>query len=218
MSKKLTLQDIQQLAHSRGHSIVNPLLFEKSYKSVKSIIEIYCSKCNTVFKTSVASYKNAKQTGCSTCKNRKASETHSNKIVSSKTRILIGTKASLRPGSLKGKSGEQHPRFQNAPGRDIRKRSTEDYYWINGIKKLYARRCVLSKTTEQLVCHHLDAWNLFPEKRYDITNGVLLAKEVHKKFHACYGYGNNTEFQFSEFCERFYDVNWSDLKKEVFRR
>ena len=159
-----------------------------------------------------------KQTGCSTCKNKKASETHSIKIVSSETRGLIGTKASARPGSLTGKSGEQHPRFKNAPERDILKRITEDYYWLNGIKKIYSRRCVLSKITEQLVCHHLDAWNLFPERQYDFSNGVLLAKEVHKKFHTFYGYGNNTEAQFTEFCARFSDVNWFNLKKEVFRR
>jgi hypothetical protein len=58
----------------------------------------------------------------------------------------------------------------------------------------------------------LDGWNHFPEKRYDITNGVTISKEVHKDFHNIYGYGNNTEEQFAEFCKNKYNVDWRVFK------
>lgn len=82
------------------------------------------------------SYKNPKKTGCTYCKNKVASITHKNKKVSLSTRQLIGYKATLRQGSLTGKSGKDHPRFKKAKGRDITKRSSHDYKWINAIKKI----------------------------------------------------------------------------------
>jgi len=166
MSKKITVNEMINLTTERNHILIDPEKFSKNYKNVKSKITINCQICKYIFETTVHSYKNAKKTGCPSCKKTVASITHRNKEVSLSTRQLIGYKATLRQGSLTGKYGKDHPRFKNAKGRDITKRSTNDYKWINAIKKIYNKKCVLTGISTEIVCHHLDAWNLFPEKRY----------------------------------------------------
>ena len=50
-----------------------------------------------------------------------------------------------------------------------------------------------------LNAHHLNAWNAFPEQRFDLDNGVTLCTDCHKEFHSQYGYGDNTREQFDEY-------------------
>ena len=50
-----------------------------------------------------------------------------------------------------------------------------------------------------LNAHHLDGYDNFKEKRYDINNGITLCEDCHKEFHHIYGYGNNTKQQFEKF-------------------
>lgn len=69
--------------------------------------------------------KPQKKTGCPECKKIKTSQTHKGKILSNKTRALIGEKASQRTGSLKNKFGENHPCFKGGYGRDKKTRSTQ---------------------------------------------------------------------------------------------
>jgi hypothetical protein len=47
--------------------------------------------------------------------------------------------------------------------------------------------------------HHKYSWDIFKDKRYDITNGITLCKACHKIFHKKYGWGNNTESQYNQF-------------------
>ncbi len=168
------------------------------------------------FETSARSYKNAKKTGCPCCKKITASKTHKGKVVSEETRALIGEKASKRPGSLTGKFGPAHPRFKGGYSRDLENPSHLDYVWINAIKVLYKRMCVASALTgakTNLVCHHLEGWNWCSERRHDLTNGVLISRDVHDQFHKKYHFGDNTEAQFAEFCKEVYKIDWFELKK-----
>nr|UCS09770.1 hypothetical protein [Oedocladium carolinianum]UCS09805.1 putative HNH homing endonuclease [Oedocladium carolinianum] len=208
ISKKLTKIDIENLALARNHLLITSN-FEEVYKSVKSALTFQCLTCQSTFECTVHSYKNAKKTGCPKCKKVKISETHKGKMVSKKTRTLISEKASRRPGSLKNKFGEDHPKFKGGYGRDKKTRSTLDYCWMNGIKKLYNRTCILTGVKQKLECHHLDSWDHAIDKRHDLKNGVLITYEVHDAFHKTYGYGKNTEAQFSEFCKNRYNVDSS---------
>jgi Zn finger protein HypA/HybF involved in hydrogenase expression len=218
MTKKMTLKEIIELTTKRNHSLIDSENFEKNYKDVKSKITINCKTCQHIFSTTMHSYKNAKKTGCPYCKSNTASKTHKNKQITLSTRNLIGAKASQRPGSLTGKYGENHPRFKNAEGRDKTKRSTQDYCWINTIKKIYHKKCVLSGDLKNVECHHLDGWNLYPDKRYSLTNGVTLSKKIHNDFHLKYGFGFNNEGQFIEFCFQFYNLDWVSLKQQYLQQ
>lgn len=51
----------------------------------------------------------------------------------------------------------------------------------------------------KLNSHHMDSWDKFKEKRFDIDNGITLCVSCHKGFHKEYGYGNNTKEQFKKY-------------------
>ena len=63
----------------------------------------------------------------------------------------------------------------------------------------YTCQCCGDNKGRNLEAHHIDGWNWFKEGRFDITNGVTLCDECHKKFHSIYLNGNNTEQQYNEF-------------------
>lgn len=211
MCKKLTIKDYQKLATERNHDV----LTMNKYKNVHSKIEFICHTCSSCFSTTGQSYKNAKQTGCPTCKKRKVSVTHKYKVLSDATKKLIGLKASQRVGSLVGVFGKNHPAWKGGYGRDLKVPSTQDYLWKNTLRKVYKAKCALTNVKVNLQCHHLNAWNAYPEQRFDIFNGVVLSKAVHLKFHAKYKLGNNTEKQFIEFC-KLYSIDWLPLKTRFF--
>lgn len=212
MSKKITKEEIIELASTRNHELQNSEMFESTYQNIKSKLDFKCNTCGAIFTTSLHSYKNAKKTGCTNCKKLTTQETHKGKILTEETKAKIGEKASQRVGSLKGKTGAAHPRYKGGSARDHHYSSNADYAWKNAVKKLYGRACVLTGVKNSIVVHHLNSWDIFENQRYDIMNGVVLAKHVHKEFHGMYGYGENTEEQFAEFCQLQYSVDWFALK------
>jgi hypothetical protein len=52
---------------------------------------------------------------------------------------------------------------------------------------------------ENFTCHHLYSWDNWPDKRYDVHNGVAITQEIHAEFHNLYGRGNNSPAQFERF-------------------
>ncbi|MEY2973074.1 MAG: hypothetical protein RI886_851 [Pseudomonadota bacterium] len=202
MSKRLTLDDLKYIANNRNHLIVSI----EGYTGVKSKAKFFCNTCGNYFETSVASYKNARKTGCPFCKKLLISKTHKDKKVSIETREKLSKKAKGRKGSLKGKFGENHPAYKGTPNRDFNNPSTEYYIWREAIKTRFNRTCFVTGKKSNLVAHHLDSWNMYPKRRYDIMNGILIHKEIHKLFHDIYGYGNNTEEQFRLFLKEQYNM------------
>ena len=47
--------------------------------------------------------------------------------------------------------------------------------------------------------HHLDSFADYPEKRFDVDNGITLCKNCHIYFHSKYGTHHNTKEQLKEF-------------------
>lgn len=41
-------------------------------------------------------------------------------------------------------------------------------------------------TEKNLQCHHLNSWSSFPEGRYDINNGILIRKDIHREFYGIF--------------------------------
>lgn len=71
------------------------------------------------------------------------------------------------------------------------------------IKKIFQRdnyTCqITGKCGGKLSAHHLYSWNKYPEKRFDINNGITISRLLHKEFHDLYGRGNNTPEQFEDY-------------------
>lgn len=74
--------------------------------------------------------------------------------------------------------------------------------WSKAIKKKYSYVCqICFKSDVYLNSHHLNAYNAFPNERYDILNGICLCQDCHNQFHIFFGKGGNTKRQFIEFSE-----------------
>jgi hypothetical protein len=55
---------------------------------------------------------------------------------------------------------------------------------------------------DPMIAHHLDGFGIFPEKRFDVDNGVTLCNTHHLQFHRMFGFGKNTAEQFQEYVEQ----------------
>jgi Protein of unknown function (DUF723) len=83
--------------------------------------------------------------------------------------------------------------------------------------KAFNYKCFISGLTNTkntpLVCHYLESWDLNPEKRLCIQNGVVLLKSLHKEFHTCFDFGNNTLLQFEKFCSENFNIDYFPWRK-----
>lgn len=108
---------------------------------------------------------------------------------------------------LKGRTGGNHPSYKHGQSKRRVPLGEElmNDAWIQGISQKWNFCCALTGiSTGQLEAHHLNGWDSFPEQRYDLSNGVLLAKSVHALFHKIYGRGKNNRLQFDHFVETYY--------------
>ena len=209
MNRSCTKEHISSLAKQRNHE----LICMNNYINVYSKIVVSCNCCQNNFETTLHSYKNAKKTGCPYCKKIKTSKVHKNKITSLITKQKISQTNQNKPGSLKGKTGPLHPRWRgNYACNRSKGSSTEAYLWRKSVLKLYNNKCIITKLTSDLHCHHLNSWDWCKEKRNDVFNGVVINKVIHKMFHNIYGYGRNTEQQFADFCLTQFQVQWDQVK------
>lgn len=121
----------------------------------------------------------------------------------------------LKSGNTKSCGCNHHPKGKESklwkkhiPIEDrINKRGTvkNPLYdlWRNKVMRRDDFTCQISKEKGKLEVHHLFAWNKYPERRYDINNGVTLLRKIHRLFHKKYGLGNNTIEQFNEFKKQY---------------
>lgn len=87
---------------------------------------------------------------------------------------------------------EREGRAYIEPGKQIE--------WRKGVYRKDNYTCrICNKRGGHLNAHHLYSWSAFPDKRFNIDNGVTLCRKCHKKFHSAYGIKNNTREQFESF-------------------
>ena len=77
---------------------------------------------------------------------------------------------------------------QEVKYRTWRKLVMELNFRKKGLSKYYVcEKCnIKRKTTRIMHAHHIYSWKKFPSKRYDKSNGVVMCKKCHKKFHKKY--------------------------------
>ena len=102
-------------------------------------------------------------------------------------------------------SGENHPNYNPNLTPEERMKGR---YQLHGIsvrtwsKKVLDRDDYTCQGCNQfggnLNAHHLNAWNAFPEQRFDTANGITLCKDCHREFHNFNGYGDNTLEEFRD--------------------
>ena len=59
--------------------------------------------------------------------------------------------------------------------------------WREDVLKRDKRRCKRCNTLKKPQAHHVRSFAEYPDKRFDIDNGVTLCKSCHKLFHKTYG-------------------------------
>ena len=113
-------------------------------------------------------------------------------------------------GCTKGCRGERHYLWRNDLTAEIRvternKIGNPSYHkWIKQIFLRDNYTCQLSgQKGIKISAHHLDAWASYPNKRFEIENGITVSYELHKLFHKLYGKGKNTKEQFLDFSNRY---------------
>ena len=120
---------------------------------------------------------------------------------------LLATRTALRCVPCHGlfNRGENNPQWLPPELRKVTEaeqiRQSAEYkdwrlsVWVRD--KTKCQICGIRK--DPMVAHHLDGFNAFPEKRFDVDNGVTLCDYHHISFHSNYGFGNNTKEQFEKF-------------------
>ena len=106
---------------------------------------------------------------------------------------LIRTKDSC---TKRGIPLEDFNGFSAPEGTRIRQ-STEGKAWTYDILSKANFTCVKCQVRGgSLHAHHLNAFNSYPEQRFNLDNGACLCHGCHDKFHEVYGKGDNTRAQF----------------------
>jgi len=120
---------------------------------------------------------------------------------------LLATRTAFRCKKCQGiaSRGENNPSWKPPEecygGEAMQARNSMEYkawrlsVWVRD--KTKCQICGIRK--DPMVAHHLDGFNLFPEKRFDVSNGITLCDFHHIAFHSNYGFGNNTKEQFEDF-------------------
>lgn len=96
-------------------------------------------------------------------------------------------------------------------------RSDDPMYeiWRSQVVKKYKNRCAICRRVRcKKHAHHLDGWNIAPESRFDISNGICLCSKCHKDYHDKYGRGNNTYYQFEEYLQIFHNTSLLNIEKK----
>lgn len=95
---------------------------------------------------------------------------------------------------------EKNPRWMGGVCIDNDGRKSKEYNaWRKAVKKKDKFCCQVCGDTKDLEIHHLDSYVKFPEKRYEIDNGVCICQTCHQLFHIEFSYGDNTKSQFEQF-------------------
>ena len=126
-----------------------------------------------------------------------------NSLVTGKTKSC----GCLRVENMKAKKGSDHynynPNLTDEQRLKNRYRMSDGDFsvWSKMVKERDNYTCQICGDNKggKLNSHHINAWNAFPEQRFDLDNGVTLCVDCHKEFHKMYGRGGNTREQFDEY-------------------
>jgi hypothetical protein len=99
-------------------------------------------------------------------------------------------KAYTREANLKkGYKGSNHPGWIKDRTKLKQKRCHyEEKQFMQEIIKKADYKCSLTGEGGKLSVHHLDSVHLFPGKRFEKNNVIVIKKDIHLDFHKKYGF------------------------------
>jgi len=213
---KYTYKQVEQLFLDK-----NIKLLSKNYKNIKQRLKYKCLNCGYV---GTKALKNLKDTfGCNKCGAKKGQ--NKTRYTYSEVKLLF-LKKGLELLSKKYENYQQRLKYKclkcgykgkkslghldhscnwykmelTEEDRMNRRNISEYKEWARNIKKKYKYTCQKCNIMGgRLHSHHKNGWNNFPDQRYLISNGIVLCKCCHIKFHSIYGKGNNVSSQTNAF-------------------
>ena len=103
----------------------------------------------------------------------------------------------------KSRVGDKNPRWNSKltdEERVVGRNYPEYDKWRVDVYKRDDYTCQLcGKKVRNINAHHLNGYDIFPEQRLVVRNGITLCIKCHKDFHKQYGTGSNTKEQWEEF-------------------
>lgn len=92
--------------------------------------------------------------------------------------------------SKKGHSGPKHPKW--IKDRSLVKNTRciyEEKQFFKEILEERGYKCeITGKNERKLSVHHLDSVHLFPNKKFDKNNVIVITRDIHMDFHRKYGF------------------------------
>lgn len=86
-------------------------------------------------------------------------------------------------------AGENHWNWKGGISELSSKRDSANYKkWRLEIFKRDNYRCKQCGSKNNINAHHIYSYNKYPEKRYDLNNGITLCEKCHIALHKKYGY------------------------------
>lgn len=70
---------------------------------------------------------------------------------------------------------------------------------------------------DPLEAHHLYSQTAYPDKRFDVNNGVLFCRSIHREFHRLYGPDTIPE-QFEQFVKDHYNISSFPWRTDEFQK
>lgn len=207
------LQEIKKLAKLRFHSILT-----EKYEYYNSELIVFCQLHKTKHVTTFHKYKKT-TLGCPCCA-KVSKKKPRNKRTKEKISKSLKNKPKKYTSWLLGKTGPAHPSYKHGKGNTRASNPNEVVSlktWKQQVFILYEYKCFITNkfNTKKtpLVCHHLDSWDIHPNRPYDVNNGVVLQREIHLAFHREFGFGKNTTGQFEKFCHNNFNISVFPWKK-----
>ena len=88
-------------------------------------------------------------------------------------------------------AGEDHWNWKGGISKINDNRDSVDYKkWRYKVYKRDSFKCVKCGSKEKLNAHHIFSWRFYPDKRYDVDNGITLCEDCHIKIHQKFGYNS----------------------------
>lgn len=88
-------------------------------------------------------------------------------------------------------AGEDHWNWKGGISKINDNRDSADYKkWRYKVYQRNNFKCTKCGSKEKLNAHHIFSWKFYPDKRYDVDNGITLCEDCHIKIHQKFGYNS----------------------------